>query len=70
MARSSKIKASIKTTDNKGSKVSSGLSSGSSPSPLMKLAGKDYTKKKKQKPSGADQFGTPGFGLTGMTGED
>lgn len=69
MANSLKMKVSVKSSENKGSKVSAASSSGSKASPLLKLTNKNYSKKKKQAP-GAEQFGTPGFGLTGMTGED
>ena len=70
MARSAKIKSGLSTSNNAQLKTRlGGKSSRSVPfSPLMKVSGKDYSKKTKSK--GVEQFGIPSFGLTGMTGED
>jgi hypothetical protein len=69
MASSSPKKPKMTVTEGKGSKVKNTASSGSSASPLMSLSKKSYSKNK-NKPSDVAAFGTPGFGLTGMTGED
>lgn len=70
--RTGKIKAGIVNTQGKGSKVRIGAKTSGSglSSPLMSLSGgkKNYAKNPKR--TDVEQFGTPGFGLTGMTGED
>lgn len=69
MARSSKMKTGFSTSIKPMKKAFGGKSSGmSAPSPLLKVGRKDYSKN--TKPLDVRQFGMPGFGLTGLTGED